>query len=66
MLNTIKAVVKEGRIELLEQIEIPEGTAILVTVLADDEEFWLRASNSSLASIWGNNEDDTYEQLLDR
>jgi len=66
MLNTIKAVVKEGRIELLEQIEIPEGSAILVTVLADDEEFWLRAGNSSLASIWDNNEDDTYEQLLDR
>ena len=66
MLNTIKAVVKDGQIELLERIEIPEGTAILVTVLADDEDFWLKASESSLASVWDNDADDIYEQLLDR
>ena len=66
MLNTIKAVVKDGKIELLEPFEIPEGTAILVNVLADDEEFWLSASEASLASVWDNDADDTYEQLLDR
>ena len=66
MLNTIKAIVREGRIELLEPVSIPEGTEVLVTVLADDPEFWLRASDSSLASVWNNEEDDVYEQLLQR
>ncbi len=66
MLNTIKAVVKDGKIELLEQVQIPEGAAILVTVLNDENEFWLKASESSLASVWDNDADDTYEQLLDR
>lgn len=66
MLKTVKAVVKEGRIEMLEQIEIPEGTEVLVTVLNDEPDFWLRASDSSLALIWDNKEDDVYEQLLQR
>jgi hypothetical protein len=35
MLNTVRAVVKGGRIELLEEIYIPEGTQVLVTILAD-------------------------------
>jgi len=66
MLNTVKAIVKEGRIELLEQVDIPEGTEVLVTILSDEGEFWLRASESSLASVWDNQEDDVYEQLLKR
>jgi len=66
MMNTVKAVVREGRIELLEQVDIPEGTEVLVTILSDEAEFWLRASESSLASVWDNKEDDIYEQLLKR
>jgi len=64
MLNTIKAVVKQGRIELLEPIDIPEGAEVLVTVISDGAEFWLHASESSLASVWDNKEDDVYEHLL--
>lgn len=66
MVTTVKAIVREGKIELLEQADIPEGTEVLVTILSDDAQFWLRASESSLASIWANNEDDVYEQLLTR
>jgi hypothetical protein len=66
MMNTVKAIVREGKIELLEQADIPEGTEVLVTILSDDAEFWLRASESSLASVWANQEDDVYEQLLKR
>ena len=66
MLNTIKAVIKDGKIELLEQIVIPEGTSILVTVLPEEDDFWYKASESSLASIGDNDADDVYEQLLDR
>ena len=66
MLNTVKAIIKEGRIELLEQVDIPEGTEVLITILTDETEFWLRASEPSIASVWDNEEDDIYEQLLKR
>ena len=66
MMNTVKAIVREGRIELLEQVDIPEGAEVLVTILSNEAEFWLRASESSLASVWDNEEDDVYEQLLKR
>ena len=64
MLNTIKAVFREGKIELLENVDIPEGTEVLVTILADDAQFWLGASQPSLTAVWDNPEDDIYEQLL--
>jgi hypothetical protein len=66
MLNTAKAIVMEGRIELMEQVHMPEGTEVLVTILSDDAELWLRASEPSLASVWGNEQDDIYVQLLER
>ena len=38
-MNTVKAIVREGRIELLEQLDIPEGTEVLVTIPSDETEF---------------------------
>ena len=64
MLNTICAVMREGKIELLEDVEIPEGTEVLVTPLVETE-FWLTASESALSSIWDNTEDDVYATLLE-
>lgn len=63
---TVKAVYRAGRMELLEQTGISEGTEVLVTIPSDDTEFWLQASQSSLAPVWDNEEDDVYEQLLER
>ena len=57
-MNTVKAIIKEGKVELLEPIDIPEGTELLVTILSDDAGFWLQASESSLASVWDNEEDE--------
>lgn len=65
MLNTIRAVVREGKIELLEKVEIPEGTEVLVTPLLDEPVFWLAASESALDSVWDNAEDDVYAELLE-
>ena len=65
MLNTIRAVVREGKIELLEKVEIPEGTEVLVTVLLDDMNFWGQASQVSLDAVWDNPEDDVYAKLLE-
>jgi predicted DNA-binding antitoxin AbrB/MazE fold protein len=66
MLETIRAVVRDGKIELLEKVDVPEGARLLVTVLPDEErEFWLGASQASLGKVWDNAEDDVYEKLLE-
>ena len=65
MSKTLRAVVREGRIQLLEPVDLSEGTQVLVTLLADEEaEFWLSASQGSLDTLWDNLEDDVYGQLL--
>ncbi|MEG4988114.1 hypothetical protein QUB08_20405 [Microcoleus sp. BR0-C5] len=65
MLKTLWATVRQGKIELLELSELPEGAKVLVTVLPDEEaEFWLEASQTSLDTVWDNTEDDVYAQLL--
>ncbi len=67
MLKTLWATVRQGKIELLEPTEIPEGTKILVTLLPDDEaDFWLQASQASSDKVWDNTEDDVYAQLLQK
>jgi hypothetical protein len=65
MLKTLWATVRQGKIELLELSELPEGAKVLVTFLPDEEaEFWLQASQTSLDTVWDNTEDDVYAQLL--
>jgi hypothetical protein len=65
MLKTLWATVRQGKIELLELSELPEGAKVLVTVLPDEEaEFWLQASQTSLDRVWDNTEEDVYAQLL--
>ena len=65
MLNTIEAIVQNGQIIPLEDVEIPNGTKALVTLLAEEEnEFRLSASESSLDEIWNNEDDDVYAELL--
>lgn len=67
MLNTVWAVVREGKIEVLEQVELPEGTRVLVTVLSEgDTQFWLDASQTALDRVWDNTEDEVYAQLLEK
>jgi hypothetical protein len=59
------ATVRQGKIELLESAELPDGAKVLVTLLPDDEtEFWLQASQTSIDIVWDNAEDDIYAQLL--
>jgi hypothetical protein len=67
MLNSMLAVVRNGRIELTEETALPEGTKLLVTFLTSEEEqqFWLQASQDSLRSIWDNPQDDEYAKFLE-
>jgi hypothetical protein len=66
MLQTLWATVESGQIQLAEHFDLPEGTKLLVTVLPEDEDqLWLSASQTSLAAVWDNAEDDAYAQLLE-
>jgi hypothetical protein len=67
MYKILRATVRQGKIELLESSELPEGARVLVTILPDDEtQFWLSSSQASLDAIWNNTEDDVYEELLEK
>lgn len=66
MLDTVWAVVHNGKIETVDKVDAPEGTRALVTLLVEDEsDFWQAASFASLDDIWGNEEDDIYAELLE-
>lgn len=61
MINTIWAVIRDGKIIPLEEVKAPDGTRVLVTLLPEDDAgFWLAASESSLSEVWGSAEDDIY------
>ena len=65
MSRTVRAIIHKGKIEPLEEGNLPEGSKVLVTLLADEEaEFWSQASHASLDTIRDNPEDYVYAQLL--
>jgi hypothetical protein len=67
MLKTLWATVRQGKVELLDIAELPEGARVLLTVLPDEEtEFWLKSSQESLDAVWNNDEDEIYAQLVQK
>ncbi len=65
MMNAMWAIVREGKIDFLEDVDLPEGADVLVTVLSDeDTRFWQAASQTALDAVWNNEEDDVYAELL--
>ena len=48
MLKSVWAVVRDGKVELLEDIQLSEGSKVLITLITDEDEqqFWLKASNT--------------------
>ncbi len=66
MSKTIRAIVRAGKIELLEKVELPDGTEVLVTPLVDEPDFWVGVSESALNAVWDNSEDDVYAELLEK
>lgn len=66
-MNTVEAIVKNGQIVPLVDIELEEGAKVFVTLAGDDDrEFWLLASEESLNEIWDNEDDDVYAELLSK
>lgn len=65
MRNKVRAVVRDGKLDLLDPVEIPDGTSVVVTILPEDESpFWINSSQSALDEVWNNSEDDVYAELL--
>jgi hypothetical protein len=66
VLQSVWAEIRNGKIETLENVTLPEGAKAIVTILlnGDDTWFWLSASEQSLANIWDNTEDNVYASLL--
>ena len=66
MLQTVWAVIHDGKIEPLEELAFPEGAKVLVTLLPEEKDasFWLSASETSLNEVWENDEDNIYAELL--
>ena len=68
MIQTVWAIIRNGKIEPLEEVVLPEGAKVIVTLLPDEDDtrFWLSANESSLSEVWGNSEDDIYAELLQK
>lgn len=65
MMNTLWAVVRDGKIFPEEPVDLLDGQRVLITILSEEEQtFWLEATRSSLDAIWDNEEDDIYAELL--
>lgn len=67
MLKRLLATVRQGKIKISKQVELPEETKVLVPILPNDDEsrFWNNASQESLNKVWDNLEDDIYTKLLE-
>jgi len=67
VLNTVWATIRDGKIELLEEVALPEGGKVLVTLIPEenDDAFWQQVSQTSLAKVWDNAEDDVYAEPLE-
>jgi hypothetical protein len=66
MQERIRAIINDGKIQPLDDVSLPEGTELIVTVVSNGDNFWLYASEPSLEAIWDNPEDDVYGELLER
>lgn len=65
MQGKFRAIVNDGRIEPLEELDVPDGTQLLITVVSNGNDFWIGASQTSLDAVWNNPEDDIYGELLE-
>ncbi|CAN5783482.1 hypothetical protein BH23GEM3_BH23GEM3_13470 [soil metagenome] len=66
MMTTVQGVVRDGKITIVENVEMPEGAHVLVTLLPDDDRmFWTQVTEQAFAKIWDNPEDDAHGELLE-
>jgi len=63
---TIRAIVRDGKIVPVDDLSLADGTRLLVTFVPDDDEsgFWQEVDQDALGTVWNNDQDDVYAQLL--
>jgi predicted DNA-binding antitoxin AbrB/MazE fold protein len=68
MTTTVEAIYERGKIVLPKPLSLPEKSHVRVTIESGDSEreSWLKLSEESLMKIWGNAEDDIFNELLSK
>jgi len=68
MLISHQSYYQNGKIILPKDLKIHEGSKVIITVNEEhsEDDFFLKASEVSLENIWDSEEDDVYEQLLEK
>ncbi len=67
MVQTIQTKFKDGQIIINNDIDIPNDSPIFVSYINNiDKELNLKATGISLDKIWNNQEDDIYEQSINK
>lgn len=68
MTTTLQAIYEDGHLRLLETLPLPEHTLVQVrvdTAVPDAERAeWLAQGERALTSVWNNEADDVYNELL--
>jgi predicted DNA-binding antitoxin AbrB/MazE fold protein len=70
MSTTVDAIYEIGHLRLLAPLPLPEHTRVRISIeLTDDDcdrDAWLNQSQQTLATLWDNDADDVYNELLTR
>ena len=68
MITTVEATYESGKLLLARPLELPEKTAVRVTVETRDAQqtAWLKLSEEALLKTWGNPDDDVFNELLSK
>ena len=66
MTTTVDAIYENGKLVLPEPLSLPEHARVRVAIECGDgeREAWLKLSEESLLTVWGNDADDVYNELL--
>ena len=64
MEKTVRAVIRDGKLESVEDFDLYISSKVLATLARRQGEFWLGARRALLDAIWANPENDVYAQLL--
>ena len=67
MIKVVDAIYEQGKLVLEQPLPLPEHARVRVTVDSDlDHAAWLKLSEESLKTVWDNEADDVFNELLDK
>ena len=67
MTTTVDAIYELGKLVLPRPLSLPEKSRVRVTIETDAErDAWLKLSEESLTKVWDNDDDDVFNELLQK